>query len=227
MADRAAFIRAWTTLAPPPLVPEIVVATASDATDLWQATEETLAAIGLPPPFWAFPWAGGQAIARWMLDRGDQVAGRTVLDLGAGGGLVAIAAAKAGAARSIAVDIDPFAETAQSLNATANGVAVERVQADIIGTPAGTGPLAGVQVLTAGDVCYESALSGRIIAWLRGLAAEGVTVLLGDPGRQFAPTDGLMPLAQYDVPTPLALEDRPVRTTGVWRVRPGSSAAQA
>ncbi|MCB9958678.1 MAG: methyltransferase [Rhodospirillaceae bacterium] len=217
-AGRAAFIRTWTAAVPPPLVPELRLHTAEEATDLWQATEDELNAAGLPPPFWAFPWAGGQAVARWLLDHAGDVRGRAVLDFGAGGGLAALAAVKAGAVRAVAVDIDPFAATAQRLNAALNGLAVEVLEADIVGTPAGSGVLAGIDLVVAGDVCYEAAMAGQVLTWLRGLVAAGLTVLLGDPGRTFAPTQGLEELASYQVPTPLALEDRTMRTTLVWRL---------
>ncbi|MCA8931688.1 MAG: methyltransferase, partial [Rhodospirillaceae bacterium] len=173
-AARAAFIRAWTAALPPPLVPELVVYTAQEATDLWQATEDELHAAGLPPPFWAFPWAGGQAVARWLLDHPEQVRGRAVLDFGAGGGLAALAALRAGAARAVAADIDAFAATAQRLNAALNGLPLETVDRDIIGTPAGTGALAGIDLVVAGDVCYEAGMSGQVLTWLRGLAATGL-----------------------------------------------------
>jgi len=210
---RAAFIRRHTAVAAPPLVPELRVHLATEVTPLWQATERLLQAEHLPPPFWAFAWPGGQALARWLLDHPDSVAGRRVLDLGAGSGLGAIAAARAGAAAVLAADMDAFACTAVRLNAALNGVAVEVAMRDVT-----AGPVPEADLVIAGDVCYERAAADRITVWLRQRAAEGVQVLIGDPGRTYLPKEGLELLARYDVPTSLELEDRTTRETGVWRV---------
>lgn len=209
--DKAAFVRANTVLAPPPLVPEITLHLASEVTPLWQATEAALAASQLPPPYWAFAWAGGQALARHILDHRGLVAGKSVLDFGAGSGLVAIAAATAGALAT-AAEIDPFAAAAIALNAAANAVAVAVASADIIGSAPRW------DVMLAGDMCYERPLAERLTAWLAQCAAAGVLVLLGDPGRAYLPRAGLVELARYTVPTPLELEDRTSRETVVWRL---------
>lgn len=211
--DPASFIRDHAALHAPPLVPELPLYLASEVVPLWQLTEEELSASGLPPPYWAFAWAGGQALARYVLDQPELVAGRCVLDFAAGSGLIAIAAMKAGAARAIAADIDPFAGVAIGLNAAANGVLVESVTRDLIGTQN-----EGWDVVLAGDICYERPLADQVEAWLRGLAQDGVTVLLGDPGRTYLPRSGLEKLTAYAVQTSRELEDMDVRHTCVWRV---------
>lgn len=207
------FVRENTTLTTSPLLPEIRLHLATEVTPLWQATEETLAEGNLPPPYWAFAWPGGQAVARLALDRPELVAGKSVLDFAAGTGVVAIAAMKAGAARVQACDIDRFALAAITLNAEANGVAVKAVSADLVGRA-----LPGIDVVLAGDVCYEKPMAERVTAWLRGVAATGTLVLLGDPGRAYVPTSGLERVATYTVPTSLELEDRETRETVIWRL---------
>ena len=210
--DPASFVRANTVIAAPPLVPEIRLHLASEITPLWHATEETLARHQLPPPYWAFAWAGGQALARHLLDHPALVAGKRILDFGAGSGLVAIAAVKAGA-RATAAEIDPLAQAAIRLNAVLNGVVVETEGDDVIGwddTP--------WEIVLAGDMCYERPLAERLAEWLRRLAARGTTVLLGDPGRAYLPKSGLTALARYTVPTTLELEDRETREGVVWRI---------
>jgi predicted nicotinamide N-methyase len=206
------FVRANTVIAAPPLVPEIQLHLASEITPLWHATEASLAKDQLPPPYWAFAWAGGQALARHILDHPALVRGRTLLDFGAGSGLVAIAAAKAGA-RVTAAEIDPFATAAIALNAALNGVEVALERTDVIGRES-----VPWQAVLAGDMCYERPLAERLTLWLRALAARGVTVLLGDPGRAYLPAAGLEALARYDVPTSLELEDRLTREGVVWRM---------
>ncbi len=210
--DPAAFVRRETTIARAPLVPELRLHLADTALELWQATEDTLGRIGLPPPFWAFAWPGGQALARHLLDHPDIVAGRRVLDMGAGCGIGALAAARGGAARVIAADIDAFAAAAIALNAALNGVTVTITVDDVLGAP----PAAEIVLL--GDMCYERPLAERALAWARAAARTGVTVLLADPGRAYRPTDGLAELARYTVPTSLDLEDRTERETVVWRL---------
>ena len=212
-SDSAAFIRAHTRLLPVPHAPEIALHLADEATELWRKTEEELDEIGLPPPFWAFAWAGGQALARYILDHRAIVAGRRVLDFASGSGLVAIAAAKAGAARVEACDIDPFAIAAIPLNALANGVAVEARLIDLVGADAGW------EVVLAGDICYQQDIAERVTDWLSRLDRRGAVVLIGDPGRSYLPTDRLEALAAYVVPVTRALEDAEIKRTSVWRFR--------
>ena len=213
IADPAAFIRAETRLHPVPHAPEILLHVADEATALWARTEEELGAVGLPPPFWAFAWAGGQALARYVLDRPETVRGRTVLDFASGSGLVAIAAARAGAGRVEASDIDAFALAAIRLNARANGVAVEPVAEDLIGTDRGW------DTVLAGDICYERDLAARVVAWLEALARRGARVLVGDPGRSYLPRERLEALATYEVPVTRTLEDADIKRTSVWGFR--------
>ena len=204
------FIRANTAVAAPPLVPELRLHLATEVTPLWQATEAELERTQLPPPYWAFAWPGGQALARWILDHPADFAGRRVLDFGAGSGLVAIAAAKVGASAT-AAEIDGFALAAIRLNADLNGVAVDVAARDVIGE------LPQWDAVLAGDMCYERPLAERLTTWLRELAASA-TILLGDPGRNYFPKAGLEQLARYTVPTSRDLEDRDARETGVWRL---------
>ena len=211
--DPALFVRSNTAVASPPLVPEIRLYLATEITPIWQATEETLARSGLPPPYWAFAWAGGQALARFLLGHPERVAGRSVLDFGAGSGLVAIAAAKAGAASVLAAEIDHFAAAAIAANAALNHVAIAVTTTDVLDA---VGPR--WEVVTAGDVCYERPMADRVTDWLRGLAARGALVLLGDPGRAYLPSEGLVELARYLVPTSRELEDRDTRDAIVWQV---------
>jgi len=212
-SDPLAFIRQNTRLLPVPHAPEIVLHVADEATDLWQKTEDELEAIGLPPPFWAFAWAGGQALARYVLDHPPVVAGRRVLDFASGSGLVAIAAAKAGAVHVTASDLDGFAIPAIGLNAAANGVAdrITAVRDDLIGSDPGSA------VVLAADIFYERDLAERVTAWLAGLHARGATVLVGDPGRSYLPRDRLEQLATYEVPVSRALEDAEIKRSSVWR----------
>lgn len=213
--DRAAFIRAHTAVEAPPLVPEIRLWLASEALPLWQAGEAELAATGLPPPYWAFAWAGGQALARYLLDHPEQVAGRRVLDFAAGSGLPAIAAAKAGAAAVAASEIDPFAAAAIRLNAALNRVRIEVLETDVIDQDG-----ADWDLVLAGDVFYERDLAARVEPWLRRLAGKGATVLVGDPGRGFLPEAGLERRFAYRVKTDRVLEDTDERIAAVWRLRP-------
>jgi predicted nicotinamide N-methyase len=213
-ADPSAFILTQTVIAAPPLVPEIKLHLATEITPIWEATEATLAAMNLPPPYWAFAWAGGQALTRFLLDHPDWVQGKRVLDFAAGSGLSAIGAAKAGAALTQACEIDDFAIAAIALNARINKVAIDLVREDLIGVAPRW------DVVLAGDVCYERPMAERVIAWFRALAGRGVAILMGDPGRAYLPQSGLLELARYQVPTSLELEDRTQRETIVWRLMP-------
>jgi predicted nicotinamide N-methyase len=213
--DPAEFVRRNTAIEAPPLVPEIRLHLATEVTPIWQASEETLARHALPPPFWAFAWAGGQALARYLLDHPAEVAGREVLDFGSGSGLVAIAAALAGAARVTAAEIDRFAAAAIAANAALNGVTVAVTTAGVLGADDPFWP-----VITAGDVCYEQPMAGNVTEWLRRRAAAGSLVLLADPGRAYRPLSGLVERARYEVPTSRELEDRDMRETIVWQVLP-------
>jgi predicted nicotinamide N-methyase len=208
---RRAFILANTRPQPPPHTPELVLHLADEITPIWKMTEESLQEIGLPPPFWAFAWAGGQALARYVLDHPETVAGKTVIDFATGSGLVAIAAMKAGAARVLAADIDPFCQAAVSLNAEANGVAVDFTDLNLLDA---TPPAA--DVLLAGDICYEKPMAEAVMAWLAVGRAAGATALVGDPGRSYFPKTGLIKLAEYEVETTRELEDFAVKRTGVW-----------
>ena len=212
MQHLATFIRANTALIAPPLVPEVRLHLAHEALPLWEKTEEELGKIGLPPPFWAFAWAGGQALARYVLDNPGVVAGRSVLDVASGSGLLAIAAMKAGAAAATASDIDAVALAAIALNAEANGVALAACGDDLIGRDDGW------DAVLAGDVFYEKPLAERLMPWLRRLAARGATVLAGDPGRTYFPKTGFALRATYAVPVTRALEDSEIKKTSVWEL---------
>ncbi|MCQ1837374.1 class I SAM-dependent methyltransferase [Neorhizobium galegae] len=212
--DPRTFILANTELMSPPHVPEIRLHLASEAHDLWKKTEEDLEKIGLPPPFWAFAWAGGQGLARYILDHPETVAGKMVLDFASGSGLVAIAARLAGAADVLAADIDPWAASAIALNAAANDVAIRSTAEDQIGKAI------EADVILAGDVFYDREFAAALIPWLTRLAREGKLVLVGDPGRSYFPKDRLEQLAVYQVPVTRALEDSEVKKTTVWQVAP-------
>lgn len=208
--DRAAFIRAETRLLAVPHAPEIRLHLADEAVDLWKRTEEELAEMGLPPPFWAFAWAGGQALARYLLDHPAIVHDKRVLDFASGSGLVGIAAMKAGACAVDATDIDSFALAAIALNSAANAVELRGEERDVIGRDEGW------DVICAGDVCYERDMAERVTDWLHALAKRGATVLIGDPGRSYLPRARLKELADYQVPVTRALEDAEVKHTKVW-----------
>jgi predicted nicotinamide N-methyase len=209
---RRAFILENTRLQRPPHTPELELRLADEITPIWRMTEEALEELGLPPPFWAFAWAGGQALARYILDNPSVVAGKAVIDFAAGSGIVAVAAMKAGAARTLAADVDAFCGAAVALNAEANGVAVEFTVRDLLDEP----PPAWAEVFLAGDICYEKPLAARVMAWLGAAKAAGKTVLIGDPGRSYFPREGLVKLAEYQVPTTRELEDMEVKKTAVW-----------
>ena len=211
--DPEIFIRDNTDVLAPPHVPEVRLRLATEAHDLWLKTEEELEEIGLPPPFWAFAWAGGQGLARHVLDHPGLVAGKSVLDFASGSGLVGIAAHKAGAAAVLAADIDPWSETAIRLNAALNDAALGYTADNLVGRDAGW------DVVLAGDVFYDRAFADVLIPWFSTLAARGATVLVGDPGRAYCPRERMEALATYAVPVTRALEDSEVKKTTVWRFK--------
>ncbi|BCB82590.1 methyltransferase [Phytohabitans flavus] len=212
MTDSRGFVRAHTRLSPVPLVPEILLYQADEAIALWEETE-TEAATRQPPPFWAFAWAGGQALARYVLDNPALVGGRRVLDLAAGSGLVAVAAAKAGATTVTAVDIDPLSLAAVAANASANAVTVAAVERDILDSAP------DADVVLAGDVFYSREMAQRMMAYFQRAADGGATVLVGDPGRAYLPrSEALREVAAYEVPVVATLEDANVKHTTVWAI---------
>ena len=215
ITDRRAFVLENTRPQQPPHTPELTLHLADEITPIWRMTEEELGRIGLPPPFWAFAWAGGQAIARYLLDNPHEAAGQSVIDFATGSGLVAIAAMKAGAAEGLASAIDGFCEAAVALNAQVNGVAVRFTARDLLDRPPPVGP-GGASLITAGDICYEKPMAERGLAWLAAAHAAGARVLIGDPGRSYFPRSGLVQLADYQVETTRELEDFAVKRTGVW-----------
>jgi predicted nicotinamide N-methyase len=212
--DKAEFIRANTALEAPSMVAEFKLHLATEITPIWQATEAMLEQAGIDPPYWAFCWPGGQALARHVLDNPGLVSGKVVLDFAAGSGVATLAARRVGASRAIANDIDAMALLAVELNALANNLTVDVDQRDLLALP----PDAAIDVVLAGDVCYERPMAERVFDWLRKNAAMGKTVLLGDPGRNYLPVHGLAEIARYDIPTSLQLENRGMKETVVWRV---------
>lgn len=216
-ADPESFIRANTALEAPAMVPEFKLWLASEYVPIWQATEAWLEEQNVDPPYWAFCWPGGQAVARYLLDNPALVAGKQVIDFAAGSGVSSMAAAKAGAASVLANDIDLLSLVAARLNAEVNGLAIDTSSADWLAGPDGD-PEA--EVVIAGDVCYERDMSKRALDWLRGHANRGRLVLLGDPGRNYFSAQGLEERARYEIPTTLQLENRGTRETVVWRVLP-------
>jgi predicted nicotinamide N-methyase len=209
----AEFIVANTKLLAVPLTPEIRLHLAEESLPLWQKTEEELGRINVPPPWWAFAWAGGQALARHVLDNAGLVAGKRVLDLGAGSGLGGIAALKAGAVHVLAADTDPFAVAAIGLNAAANGVAIEATGADLL-----AGPPPPADVVLVGDLFYERALAERVLAFLVAAALAGAQVLVGDPRRSYFPAGRFRQIAEYAVPVTRDLEDMEIKNAAVWRL---------
>lgn len=205
----AAFIRTHTTLDRHPMVPEIALYLATEITPIWHATEDWLAERNIAPPFWAFAWPGGLALARHILDNPHLAAGKRVLDFAAGGGIAAIACAMAGAASVEAAEIDPLAASAIALNGEANRVSVTAIAGDVVGAANRW------DLILCGDVCYEAPMTAHILPWLEGLAGE---VWVADPGRTYLPRKGLEPFARYTVATTLELEDRVQRDVVLYRL---------
>ncbi len=220
-ATSSAFVRAYARLAPVAYVPEIRLHQAAEPIGLWELTEGAFRS-EQPPPFWAFAWAGGQALARYLLDHPETVRGRRVLDLASGSGVVAIAAARSGAASVRAVDVDPVSVVAIGVNAEANGVAVTASQADLLDADAGD-----AEVVLVGDAYYSEAMANRMTRFLLRAARGGALVLVGDPDRAFLPRDRFRALAGYDIPVPPALESVKVKHTTVWELNPPSGARSA
>ncbi|MBW8733993.1 MAG: methyltransferase [Asticcacaulis sp.] len=212
MSDARAFIEANTAPSPVPSVPEIRLWQASAVTPIWEMTESELDRAQLPPPFWAFPWAGGQALARYLLDHPDTVRGKTVVDIASGSGLVAIAAAMAGAASVIANDIDSYSAAAIALNADLNGVAIAVETGDLL-----AGAPRAVDVYLAGDIAYEKSMSSAMLSFFSRAAAQGSSVLIGDPHRSYFP-EGLKRMADYDIVTVADIEDSGIKAATVWAI---------
>ena len=211
LEGRRAFILENTRIQPPPHTPELNLHLADEVTPIWRLTEEALAEIGLPPPFWAFAWAGGQALARYVLDHSDEVAGKRVLDFASGSGIVGIAAMRAGAGHTLATDIDPFCGAALAVNAELNDVRIDFTDQNLLDAAP-----PDVDVILAGDICYEKPLADQVMNWLAAAHVRGTRVLIGDPGRSYFPRVGLEQLAEYQVPTTRELEDREIKKTAVW-----------
>jgi predicted nicotinamide N-methyase len=209
----ARFIRANTALLPVPMVPEIRLHLAAESLPIWQKTEEELGRMNVAPPWWAFAWAGGQALARYVLDNPQVAAGRSALDLGAGSGLGAIAAVKAGARSVLAADTDPFALAAMALNAEANAVAFETTGADLLAAAPGDFGL-----VLVGDLFYERPLAERALAFVAAARERGADVLVGDPQRSYFPKQRFSRIAEYGVPVTRDLEDMEIKHTAVWRL---------
>lgn len=208
-----AFIAENTRILAPPLVPEILLHLAEESVPIWQKTEEELGEMNVPPPYWAFAWAGGQALARYMLDNPHLVTGRHVLDLGTGSGLTAIAAMKAGALSVLAADIDRFALAATELNAALNGVKVSTTAEDLL-----VGPPQGFDLVLVGDLFYERALADRVTRYIEAAVAAGALVLIGDPQRNYFPKGRFECAADYRVPVTRELEDAEIKNSAVWRL---------
>lgn len=208
----ARFVIGNTKLLAPPLLPEIKLRLAAESLPIWQKTEDELGEMNVPPPYWAFAWAGGQAVARYLLDNPGICRGQSVLDLGSGSGISAIASAMTGAARVLAADIDRFALAAIALNTTANAVHVKTTGVDLL-----AGPPRDESIVVIGDLFYERQLADRVLAFIDGAKARGSTVLIGDPQRSYFPRDRFTKLAEYQVPVTRELEDSEIKRTAVWR----------
>ncbi len=213
MGERTETILEHTVVARPPLVPEVALRLVTEACALWRAGETELVQLGLPEPYWAFAWPGGQALARLLLDRPELVRGRRVLDFGSGCAVEAVAALRAGAASALAADIDPWATDAARLNAALNGVSLETTSEDLVGSDDGW------EVVLVGDVFYETRFAARLQTWLEGLARRGALVLVGDPSRGFFARDRAELVAEYDAPSDVDVGGLYLRATGVYRIR--------
>ena len=211
--DHAAFVRANTSILSPPLVPEIKLYLAHEALPIWQKTEDELGEIGLPPPFWAFAWAGGQALSRYILDTPSVVLGKRVVEVASGSGMVGIAAMKMGASSVLSADIDLFSVAAIELNAVLNKVLLTITADDLL-----IGAVPDVELILVGDLFYEKGVAERCLAWLELAHAKGIDVLIGDPGRSYLPKDRLIKVAEYSVPVSRDLEDAEIKRTAVWRL---------
>jgi predicted nicotinamide N-methyase len=212
MTSANAFILANTKMLAPPLVPEIKLHLAEESLPIWQKTEEELGEMNVPPPYWAFAWAGGQALARYVLDNAALLRGATVLDLGSGSGLTAIAAGLAGAAHVLAADIDAIALAALHLNTAVNSVRVETTSEDLLASAPG-----GYDVVLVGDLFYERQLADKVLAFIDRAKAAGSVVLIGDPQRSYFPRGRFTCVAEYQVPVTRELEDAEIKHTSVWR----------
>lgn len=221
-ASDETFIRANTKPLQPPLVPEITLLLAEESLPIWQKTEEELGGLNVPPPYWAFAWAGGQALARLILDRPELVSGKRVLDLGSGSGVSALASARAGAVSVLAADVDAMALTAIGLNAAANGVAVATTRDDLL-----AGLPGDFDVILVGDLFYERALAERVLAFIEAAAAGGALILIGDPQRNYFPKGRFEAVAEYRVPVTRDLEDAEIKLTAVWQLVAGNRASGA
>jgi predicted nicotinamide N-methyase len=212
MRDPAGFIRTNTVLIAPPLVPELRLHLASESLPIWQKTEDELGEMNVPPPYWAFAWAGGQALARYLLDNAALVAGKRVLDLGTGSGLSALASMLAGAASCLAADIDMLALVATRLNAEANGLHVTTTAEDLLARPPDA-----FDVILVGDLFYERQLADRVLAYIDAAVEGGALVLIGDPKRNYFPRDRFTKVTEYRVPVTRELEDAEIKNTSVWQ----------
>jgi predicted nicotinamide N-methyase len=228
--EREAFIRSHLQVAPVAFVPEISLYQAEEPIGLWELTEGEAFSDSTPtssveyhsdqpPPFWAFAWAGGQALARYLLDHPADVAGRAVLDLASGSGLTAVAARRAGARTVRAVEIEPMAGAAIGLNAAANNVAVEVAVEDVLDRDPGD-----VEIVLAGDVFYSKTMAERMLTFMRRAARAGVDVLVGDPGRAYFPTEYFARVTEYEIPVRYELESTRVKSTTIWRIHPRGAA---
>lgn len=217
MTDPEVFIRAQTKIARPSLVPEMKLYLATEIAPIWRATQTELDSAGVPPPYWAFCWPGGQALTRFLIDQPQWVKDKRVLDFAAGSGISGIAAARMRAAHVTVAEIDDFAVAAIKLNAKLNRTTVDIVTEDLVGRMD-----LGFDIVLAGDVCYERPMAERVFAWFARLADTGVVVLMGDPGRAYLPRRGLIEMARYQVPTSTELEDKEMRLTLVWRIASGA-----